>query len=223
MDFVYVVKWLHFIGVYFVHFHLYSNILAFWVFATTVFLLLGGLFFWYHSIKQILWSFINFLLSLTFLCRVLECSTWVCHENRNNNNNNEWIIWYLSGLLSICHIVSEGKWTCGLISVIILQVSVREDSIFIWQHQEICYFACLYGCYAANDCTICIHIWKRFQTTFLCVFTCVLCRINPSISDCQPNNPAHNRYMKSRVDLYQTTFKTCMFVLWLYVNKPKVT
>lgn len=186
---VYVVKWLHFIGVCFVRFHLYSNILAFWVFATTGSLLLGGLFFWYHCIKQILWSSINFFFVFCHWpfyvssATVLERSAWLCHKNRNNNNNNKWIKLYLSGLLSICHIVSERKWTCGLISVIILQVSVREDSIFIWQHEEICYFACLYGCYAANDCTICIHIWKRFQTTFLCVFTCVLCRINPSISE----------------------------------------
>lgn len=38
------------------------------------------------------------------------------------------------GLLNMSHIAYERKWTCGLISVIILHVCAREDSIFIWKH-----------------------------------------------------------------------------------------
>lgn len=168
----------------------------FWASVATIFLLLDVLFFFpstavlLHNTNTV--EFHQIFLSRAFYtwCR-LSNNFWMFSlavaqkqtvEEVWTTSNNEWIKWDLSGLLNICHIVSGRKWICGLISVIILQVCAREDSIFIWHHQEICYFACLYGCYAANDCTICIHIWKWFQTTFLCVLTCVLCRSNLSIS-----------------------------------------
>lgn len=56
-----------------------------------------------------------------------------------NNNSNECIHWDMTGLLNLFHtsFVSERKWICGLISVIILQFWVKEDSIFFKAKQEI--------------------------------------------------------------------------------------
>lgn len=98
-----------------------------------------------------------------------------------SDKNNEWIEWNFSGSLSMYHIVTEGKWICGLISVIILQVCVREDSIFIWQNRKSVLFCmlvwliCCQWLYLLKKFCIFIHIWKWVQTTFLHVLNCVLC------------------------------------------------